>query len=69
MVVHKQSEIHAKEIEKFIKQNNLHFIRNNERFRTKLKMNKKQLSLAIRHLERTGYLKPWNKKIYQRSHT
>ena len=63
--MYKQSDIWAKEVKKFIIQNDLHFIRNNKIYRKKLKMNKKRLSIAFRHLEKTGYLKPWNKKIYQ----
>ena len=69
MIVQKQKDIYVKQVKKFIKQNELNFIRNNERFRTKLKMNQSQLSSAIRHLKKTGYLKPWNKKVYQIPHS
>jgi hypothetical protein len=61
----KQGSINAKQVKKFMKQNEVHFIRNNERFRTKLKMNQKQLSYAIRYLEETGFLKSWNDRVYQ----
>jgi hypothetical protein len=69
MIVQKQKDIYVKQVKKFIKQNELNFIRNNERFRTKLKMNQSQLSSAIRYLKKTGYLKPWNKKVYQIYHS
>ena len=68
MIVLKQKDIYGKQVKKFMKQNDLHFIRNNERFRTKLKMNRKQLSYAIRYLEKIGFLKSWNNKVYQTSH-
>ncbi len=68
MMYRKQGSINAKQVKKFMKQNEVHFIRNNERFRTKLKMNQKQLSYAIRYLEKTGFLESWNDKVYQISH-
>ena len=52
MIVQKQKDIYVKQVKKFIKQNELNFIRNNERFRTKLKMNQSQLSSAIRYLKK-----------------
>jgi hypothetical protein len=61
----KQEYICANEVKNFIKQNDLSFIRNNNRIRKRLNMNKRQLSIAIRHLEKTGYLKPWNKKVFK----
>ena len=69
MMVEKQNGIYGKQVKEFMKQNDLHFIRNNEKFRTKLKMNRKQLLYAIRYLEKTGFLKPWNSKVYQTSHS
>jgi hypothetical protein len=60
-----QKDIYVKQVKKFIKQNDLHFIRNNERFRAKLNMNRAQLSLAIRYLKKIGYLQNWNKKVYK----
>lgn len=68
MMIQKQKDIYAKQVKKFMKQNEVHFIRNNERFRTKLKLNRKQLSYAIRYLEKTGFLESWNDKVYQISH-
>lgn len=65
MMVEKQNGIYGKQVKEFMKQNDLHFIRNNEKFRTKLKMNRKQLLYAIRYLEKTGFLKSWNNKVYQ----
>ena len=55
----------AKEVKKYIKQHNLRFIRNNERYREKLGMNQRQLYYIFHYLSETGYLEPWNKKIYQ----
>ena len=65
MVVETKNEIFAKQVKDFMKQNSVYFIRNNERFRTKLKMNRRQLSYAIRYLEKIGFLVPWNEKVYQ----
>jgi hypothetical protein len=69
MIVGEKKDIYVKQVKKFIKQNELHFIRNNERFRKKLKMNQGQLSSAIRHLKKTGYIKPWNNKVYKILHS
>ena len=60
-----QKEFFAKQVKDFMKQNSVYFIRNNERFRTKLKMNRRQLSYAIRYLEKIGFLVSWNEKVYQ----
>jgi hypothetical protein len=68
MRVRKPKDVYAKQVKKFMKQNELHFIRNNKRFRTKLKMNRKQLSYAIQYLEKAGFLKSWSDKVYQMSH-
>jgi len=65
MIVQKQNEIYAKQVKEFMKQNDVYFIRNNERFRTKLNMNRRQLSYAIRYLEKIGFLVSWNEKVYQ----
>jgi hypothetical protein len=65
MVVETKNEIFAKQVKDFMKQNSVYFIRNNERFRTKLKMNRRQLSYAIRYLEKIGFLVSWNEKVYQ----
>ena len=64
----KQKDIYAEQVKRFMKQKDVRFIRNNERFRTKLKLNRKQLSYAIRYLEKTGFLESWNDKVYQISH-
>jgi len=68
MMIQKQKDIYAKQVKKFMKQKDVRFIRNNERFRTKLKLNRKQLSYAIRYLEKTCFLESWNDKVYQISH-
>ena len=65
MKIQNQNEIFAKQVKDFMKQNSVYFIRNNERFRTKLKMNRRQLSYAIRYLEKIGFLVSWNEKVYQ----
>jgi hypothetical protein len=65
MTVDTKNEIFAKQVKDFMKQNSVYFIRNNERFRTKLKMNRRQLSYAIRYLEKIGFLVSWNEKVYQ----
>ena len=65
MTVEIKNEIFAKQVKDFMKQNSVYFIRNNERFRTKLKMNRRQLSYAIRYLEKIGFLVSWNEKVYQ----
>jgi hypothetical protein len=65
MTVETNNEIFAKQVKDFMKQNSVYFIRNNERFRTKLKMNRRQLSYAIRYLEKIGFLVSWNEKVYQ----
>jgi hypothetical protein len=64
-MIQKQKDIYAETVKSFMKQKDVRFIRNNERFRTKLKLNRKQLSYAIRYLEKTGFLKSWNDKVYQ----
>jgi hypothetical protein len=65
MAVDTKNEIFAKQVKDFMKQNSVYFIRNNERFRNKLKMNRRQLSYAIRYLEKIGFLVSWNEKVYQ----
>jgi hypothetical protein len=65
MTIETKNEIFAKQVKDFMKQNSVYFIRNNERFRTKLRMNRRQLSYAIRYLEKIGFLVSWNEKVYQ----
>ena len=65
MVVQNEKEIYAEQVKEFMKQNDVYFIRNNERFRSKLKMNRRQLTYAIRYLEKIGFLVSWNEKVYQ----
>jgi hypothetical protein len=68
MEVQKQMSIYAKQVKKFMLHNNIHFIRNNEKFRTELNMNRRQLSYAIRYLQKNGFLKSWNDKVYKLDH-
>jgi len=59
----------VEQIKKYMKEHNLRFIRNNEKYRKKLGMNRKQLYYAIQYLNKTGFLEPWNRKIYQITHS
>jgi len=68
MTSQKQINNHAKNVKKFMKENNRYFIRNNERVRMQLGMNKKQLANVLQYLNKAGFLEPWNNKIYQISH-
>lgn len=61
----KQINNYAKQVKKFMKENHLYFIRNNERFRRQLGLNRSQLSYAFKSLKETGFLEPWNGKVYQ----
>jgi uncharacterized protein (DUF1330 family) len=63
----KQINDYAREVKKFMKQHRLNFIRNNERVRNKLGLNRKQLSYTLQYLNKTGFLQPWNHKIYQKA--
>ena len=65
----KQINTYAKEVKKYMRQHRLNFIRNNERVRNKLGMNRKQLSYTLQYLNKTGFLEPWNHKIYQKAHS
>ena len=56
---------HAVQVKKYMKKNGNYFIRNNKIFRKKLGMNQAQLTHALHYLNKTGFLEPWNKKIYQ----
>jgi hypothetical protein len=42
-----------------------YFIKNNERTREQLNLNKKQLTYGIKYLENNGFLQPWSKKVYK----
>ena len=65
-----QKEINdfAEQVKDYMIKNGLYFIRNNERIRKKLGLNHKELAWALQYLNKTGFLEPWNKKIYQISH-
>jgi hypothetical protein len=60
---------YGEKIKKHMKENGNNYIRNNGTFRKKLEMNKKQLSFALKYLEKTGFLEPWSNKVYQKSNT
>jgi hypothetical protein len=53
-------------VKKYMNKNGNYFIKNNEKTRKHLKMNKKQLTYGINYLEKNGFLKPWSKKVYKR---
>lgn len=55
----------AKLVKKFMKEHNLHFIRNNDRFRKQFDMNRHQFSYVLKYLVTAGFLEPRDKKIYQ----
>jgi hypothetical protein len=63
-----KKKILGRQVKKFMKKNDLYFIRNNEKIRKKLKMNQIELTYAIRYLNKKGFLEPWNDKVYQVSH-
>jgi len=69
MMNYKHKDMFGKQVKKFMKQNDIYFIRNNEKYRTKLKLNQRQLYIAIKYLEKSGFLKSWNGKVYQISFT
>ena len=58
----------AKQVRRLMREKQYFFIRNNEKFRKQLGMNQRQLSYTIHYLNKTGFLKPWNQKIYQITH-
>ena len=64
----KQIKNQSKQVKRLMKEQNYFFIRNNEKFRKKLEMNRRQLSFTLNYLNRTGFLKPWSRKIYQIMH-
>ena len=61
----KQTNNNAKQVKKFMKENHLYFIRNNEKVRKQLGINRKQLAYALQYLKKIGFLEPWNDKVYQ----
>jgi hypothetical protein len=50
----------AKILKKFIRENGIVFIKNNERRRKELGINKRQLTIVLKYLTKTGYLELWN---------
>lgn len=64
----KQINNFADQVKNYMIKNGLYFIRNNERVRKRLGLNHKELSCALQHLNKIGFLEPWNKKIYQIVH-
>jgi hypothetical protein len=68
MLNQEKKEIYAQQVKKFMKKNDVHFIRNNERIRKKLRMNQIELAYALRYLDKIGFLEPWSDKVYEVSH-
>ena len=58
----------SKQVKRLMKEQQYSFIRNNEKFRKQLEMNTVQLSYTLRYLNKTGFLKPWSRKIHQIIH-
>lgn len=56
---------YAVQVKNHMEKNGNYFIRNNERVRKQLKMNKKQLTYAIQYLKKIGFLEPWSNKVYK----
>ena len=56
---------YAVKVKNYIKENGNCFIRNNKIFRKKLDLNRTQLTYALHYLKKTGFLEPWNHKVYQ----
>ena len=64
----KQIKNQSKQVKRLMKEQKYFFIRNNEKFRKHLEMNQRQLTFTINYLIKTGFLKPWSRKIYQITH-
>jgi hypothetical protein len=65
MITTNQKYCYAEQVKNYMKKNGNYFIRNNERVRNKLEMNKKQLTYAIQYLKKIGFLEPWSNKVYK----
>ena len=65
MTSQKQIKNQSKQVKRLMKEQQYFFIRNNDKFRKQLEMNRRQLTLTIKYLNKTGFLKPWSRKIYQ----
>mgnify|MGYP005809752303 CR=1 FL=1 len=68
MLNKKEKEIYARQVKCFMEENNLRFIKNNQRIRKQLKMNHIVLACVLQYLNQNGFLEPWNDKVYQVSH-
>jgi hypothetical protein len=68
MVATNQKYWHAVQVKNYMKKNGNYYIRNSERVRKQLEMNKRQLSHAIQYLKKIGFLEPWNNRIYKIKH-
>ena len=56
---------YAAHVKQYMIKKGNYFIKNNERTREQLNLNKKQLTYGIKHLENNGFLQPWSKKVYK----
>jgi ABC-type Zn2+ transport system substrate-binding protein/surface adhesin len=64
----KQIKNQSKQVKRLMKEQQYFYIKNNEKFRKQLEMNQTQLTHTLKYLNKTGFLKPWNRKIYQIMH-
>ena len=65
MTNQKQIKNQSEQVKRLMKEKQYFFIKNNEKFRNQLEMNQIQLSYALKYLNKTGFLKPRGRKIYQ----
>ena len=68
MTSQKQIRNQSKQVKRLMKEQQYFFIRNNDKFRKQLEMNRRQLSYTLKYLNETGFLKPWSRKIFQIIH-
>ncbi len=65
MTATNQKYWYAEQVKNYLNKNGNYYIRNNERMRKQLEMNKKQLTYAIQYLKKIGFLEPWSNKVYK----
>ena len=65
MTTTNQKYCYAVQVKKYMKKNGNYFIKNNERVRNQLEMNKKQLTYGILYLIKIDFLESWSNKVYK----
>ena len=65
MKIANQRYRYAAHVKQYMIKKGNYFIKNNERTREQLNLNKKQLTYGIKYLENNGILQPWSKKVYK----